>query len=86
MCSNLQKFGDRFVWDSGDIFTWEMHYDLTGRYIGQVQENILDDGPCFFFRASTNHLGLPYVNDPGSIVPSLTFEQMREAYAYGAKP
>jgi len=53
-----------------------MHYDSNGRYVGQKQTNVLDDGPDFFFEAEIIN-GIPCVD--GHPVADLTQEEMSKA-------
>lgn len=71
----LTKIGNRYVWDSGSIFTFEMHYNEKGEYIGQTQMNVQDSGDIFISPEYIN--GKPYVN--GKPVASLSDSDMKTA-------
>lgn len=76
----LKKTGDRYL-DCGEYH--DMVYDSTGRYIGQYQDNMLDDHPSLLFIGTdTDEQGRPCVNDVP--VPNLTAEQMAAADAEAA--
>jgi hypothetical protein len=74
----LYVLGDKIIHDKSGVFTFEMHYDLQGKYIGQLQTNMLDTfdtgGPDdLFFKAEIID-GLPCVN--GKPIPDLTSEEI----------
>lgn len=63
--------------DDDSIFTFIMHYDEAGVYVGQTQSNMMDDDSTdIFFRADIVN-GKPCVN--GVPVPPLTKEAMAGA-------
>lgn len=75
--STWRRTRSRIIWDSGDTFTWEKHYDLNGNYIGQMQANVYADGvsePDDIFLSATIIDGKPCVN--GTPVAPLTKEQL----------
>ena len=57
-----------------------MHYDKEGNYLGQTQDNMLDDStPFIYISAETDDLGRPCVN--GNPVKPLTQAEMDRARA-----
>jgi len=75
----ITKAKNGYSWDCSDqtIIVFIKHYDASGVYIGQTQENMIDQSPpVFFFRPEIID-GLPCVN--GVPVPALTKEQMASA-------
>lgn len=76
---NILKTSDGYIWDRSDqtLSDFVMHYDGKGEYVGQTQENMIDDQPpSFFFRPEIID-GKPCVN--GKPVMPLTKEQMESA-------
>jgi hypothetical protein len=71
----VTKIGNKYMWDSGSIFTWEMHYNEKGEYIGQVQSDVYSEGEIFLSPEYIN--GLPCVN--GKPVTALTANEMKNA-------
>ena len=57
----LYKTTDGYTWDHGGIFLWQMHYDKAGNYVGQTQENMLDETGPLYFSASYDADGNPCV-------------------------
>lgn len=75
--TKVRRSADGFVeYCPDDVFTFEMHYDMAGRYVGQRQTNVLDDGPDFFFKADIVN-GRPHVD--GVEIPDLSAERMAGA-------
>lgn len=66
---------DGFNWDSGEVFTWIMHYDKNGNYVGQTQMDVQGDGNLYLSAEMIN--GQPCVN--GKPVEPLSDEDMRRA-------
>lgn len=73
--SKLYKVHNGFTWDSGDIFTWLMHYNEDGSYKGQTQMDVMGDGDIYLSAEIID--GIPCVN--GKPVKSLTAEEMEAA-------
>lgn len=58
----LYKTTDGYTWDDGGIFLWQMHYDAAGNYVGQTQENMLNETGPLYFSASYDEDGNPCVD------------------------
>lgn len=64
-----------YTWDSEALFTWEMHYDLKGVYLGQTQSDMEGWGDIYFSAEIID--GNPCVD--GFPIPRLSQERMEKA-------
>lgn len=71
---------NRLIWESGGIFTWNLHYDREGNYVGQEQENMFDEEPrTLFFKPLYDEEGKPTVND--EVIEPLSEETIAQIIA-----